>query len=794
MNLSPGGPSIFNIIRDSYGFPANKAANTLLRMNIQLITAREQLIFNLRCKRNNILPKSLRLNPPIRNAQGYSIARRNGFSYLRCFIGENHKKINYLNYQLPHVERNLRNIISYAHYQELLKCVLLKSSRKKVDIKRHLQRKFDRLMEPFLPVVDYSCVTNLSSKTLNNDHFRVLQKGLNYSLNHRKNDIVNSLATIEPVISDLNTSEDNKNELRQRVINCFQSIPKVQNLTKLEKYALNDLKNDNSIKIAKSDKGNRTVIIDKEEYESKVKENLEDPSTYKKLATNPINKLQRVVNNDLKKLKDLNKIEESTYLNLRAKTATCPRFYALIKTHKENNPIRGIVSFIGSPTYSLAKFMSKLLMPLTNVSTHKLKNTFEIKTFLESKIIPTDNILVSFDVKNLFTNISHEFILQSVESFIDDDQNFLANSCLDKDEILSLVKLCLTSTAFKWNEEFYSQIKGTPMGSPISVVLAEISMQNFEKIAFTNCPYPILFWKRYVDDSITCVKRNDLQNFFVYLNSINNNFKFTFEAESNGILNYLDIKIKRNNSNSLSFTVFRKEMHSGQYLNFKSNNPLSHKKCVALSLFNRAKQICSPSEKPLESAKIINDLKKNNYPLSFIKNCQYQINNPTHINESNSYNSFRYVSVPYIHGVSEKLSRIFSPFSIKIAHKPSNKIVSSISKLKDPIATFDKSSIIYQIPCKNCPNSYIGESGRELKIRLNEHKKDVSQYNMRSLVAQHVLENGHQMDWENTKVLNIQKNIKSRRVLESLYSKKHKSFNRFIDVPGMVINQLKKFA
>ena len=65
---------------------------------------------------------------------------------------------------------------------------------------------------------------------------------------------------------------------------------------------------------------------------------------------------------------------------------------------------------------------------------------------------------------------------------------------------------------------------------------------------------------------------------------------------------------------------------------------------------------------------------------------------------------------------------------------------------------------------------------------------------MRSLVAQHILENGHQMDWENTKLLNIQNNIKSWRVLESLYSKKHKSFNRFIDVPGMVINQLKNFA
>ena len=56
-------------------------------------------------------------------------------------------------------------------------------------------------------------------------------------------------------------------------------------------------------------------------------------------------------------------------------------------------------------------------MPLKNGSTHKLKNTFEIKTFLESKIIPSNNILVPFDVKNLFTNISHEFIFQSVESF-----------------------------------------------------------------------------------------------------------------------------------------------------------------------------------------------------------------------------------------------------------------------------------------------------------------------------------------------------------------------------------------
>lgn len=49
-------------------------------------------------------------------------------------------------------------------------------------------------------------------------------------------------------------------------------------------------------------------------------------------------------------------------------TAETPRFYGLIKTHKENNPIRPITSFIGSPTYKIAQFLSKILTPISDLS------------------------------------------------------------------------------------------------------------------------------------------------------------------------------------------------------------------------------------------------------------------------------------------------------------------------------------------------------------------------------------------------------------------------------------------
>ena len=84
-----------------------------------------------------------------------------------------------------------------------------------------------------------------------------------------------------------------------------------------ERQAINRLKNDDSIVIAKADKGNVTVVLDKVDYDSKIVENLNDEATYKKLNRNTTQSLKNKINYTLKKLKDKDSFDRETYLTLR---------------------------------------------------------------------------------------------------------------------------------------------------------------------------------------------------------------------------------------------------------------------------------------------------------------------------------------------------------------------------------------------------------------------------------------------------------------------------------------------
>ena len=58
---------------------------------------------------------------------------------------------------------------------------------------------------------------------------------------------------------------------------------------------------------------------------------------------------------------------------------------------------------------------------------------------------------------------------------------------LPTEDIMDLLNLCLTSTYFQYNGKHYKQLHGTAMGSPVSVVVAEIVMQHVEERALATC-------------------------------------------------------------------------------------------------------------------------------------------------------------------------------------------------------------------------------------------------------------------------------------------------------------------
>ena len=61
---------------------------------------------------------------------------------------------------------------------------------------------------------------------------------------------------------------------------------------------------------------------------------------------------------------------------------------------------------------------------------------------------------------------------------------------------MDLLHLCMTSTYFRYNGKQYKQLHGAAMGSPLSVVRAEIVMQNIEAQALATDSETLSLWLR----------------------------------------------------------------------------------------------------------------------------------------------------------------------------------------------------------------------------------------------------------------------------------------------------------
>lgn len=125
---------------------------------------------------------------------------------------------------------------------------------------------------------------------------------------------------------------------------------------------------------------------------------LNDENTYKK--TNKDNMVEHQ-----KKVNYVNKIQNENYIGddykLKKHNSTFPKIFGLVKLHKEGHPLRAIVSFINSPSYNIAKYFSKV----TTSNEHAIKDSWNLKEYLDNKSVPENHILLSLDIESLYTNI-----------------------------------------------------------------------------------------------------------------------------------------------------------------------------------------------------------------------------------------------------------------------------------------------------------------------------------------------------------------------------------------------------
>ena len=94
-------------------------------------------------------------------------------------------------------------------------------------------------------------------------------------------------------------------------------------------------------------------------------------------------------------LKRLQKINEPTYRKLHSTDATPPAIRDSVKHHKEGNPLRPIVTCIGSTLYNTSKFLTDILSPLQNRNGYSVANSLQFSKELSDIKIDDNDVLVS---------------------------------------------------------------------------------------------------------------------------------------------------------------------------------------------------------------------------------------------------------------------------------------------------------------------------------------------------------------------------------------------------------------
>jgi len=139
-------------------------------------------------------------------------------------------------------------------------------------------------------------------------------------------------------------------------------------------------------------------------------------------------------------------------------------------------PFRPIVSSIGTYNYNLVKFLCALLdshIP-GDFCAH---DTFSFVNEI-TNLRTSDKFMVSFDVESLFTNIR---LSESIDLAVDCVFSEIPDIKLSKDNLRELSLFATAQTHILFQGNYYDQIDGVAMGSPLGPVPANLFMAHHER-------------------------------------------------------------------------------------------------------------------------------------------------------------------------------------------------------------------------------------------------------------------------------------------------------------------------
>lgn len=756
--------------------------------NIKIASIKNRKIFLLNCRRRGIIPNHIMNNT--RNVEtlidvhdgrtGQEINtfnKRLKIKILNLEIKITHGSLKTLERSLSQLQTQLENCLPADILNEFLRRQNIKYNKEFHEIKITNIRKLKALEQQntFNIKIKDNWLKNLTDVVIPPDINIFLSLGYKFCIppNTRDVCVAKLLADVELLISKFDNNK--KNIFRARVTNVLTNYlhkPSSHNVlffenifNKTKKF----LKEHAELIVTKSDKGNVTVLMTKNQYKDKALDILNDAQSYTKLNKDPTSTYQQKANKLVKDLFEDDMIVEQESKNLMLYNAVPAKFYGLPKIHKPTLSLRPIISSIDTPNSNIAQFITNILtISYDNNNEYFVKDSFQFAEFINEKQLPEGFVIISLDVVSLFSNIPRELVINSIKK----RWRCISSYCnMSYDKFIEIIEFIFDTTYFTFDNIFYKQILGTPMGATVSPIVAQYVMDDLLDTCIPLLTFQLPFIKKYVDDIICSVPEEGIEEILLTFNNYNEHLKFTVEKENNGRVPFLDTEVIRKPDNMVILDWYIKPTSSGRYINYNSHHREKMKINLVLALKNRIHKISHTSLRNKNIDKLFNILIDNSYPPHLLRKLLYNTRIDNHIHNDNVTNetgvSTFYSSIPYIKEVSPRIVNFFKhEKDIKIAQRNTKYLGLLYTKLKDKDNPNRISNVIYNIPCQNCQMKYIGQTSRSIGSRITSHKSDCNLKKRSCALAEHNIDTGHHLDYNNYKILHREKNFTKRLFLE----------------------------
>ena len=260
-------------------------------------------------------------------------------------------------------------------------------------------------------------INNMSSYRLSFFEKLVVCRGLKFSLPQKvapaeiKANFEKAFWKLQPLIEDPVDKELASSTLRSIALNYIKSTS--PSPPKALVKALNRLKKRDDIVVTKPDKGSGIVVMDKSEYLRLLSAaSIDDTTKFSSVNDKRPNFRGRPPKHYhplLQKEKDVHSIlhrilPQEIATSLSPKSSRLAHLYGLPKTHKAYLSMRPILSATGTYNFNLAKWLEEKLKPLS-VNEYTITDVFDFADEIRSSPMNEEDILVSYDVTALFTNV-----------------------------------------------------------------------------------------------------------------------------------------------------------------------------------------------------------------------------------------------------------------------------------------------------------------------------------------------------------------------------------------------------